>query len=170
MTLPTFIIATISIISVWFLYVFIFLYLSHKILKIEKNVINIFQQKISKIPALIEVMRPYVIDHDKTFSLITNLHSESIISEYSSIPVILEQNARINDQYKFLMRLSMAIPELQKNSYFIYIREYVMSYDRFMKTDLPEYNRLVKHWNWFIRIKNWTIIGYPLPWVERLEV
>lgn len=56
------------------------------------------------------------------------------------------------------MRLSMAVPELQKNTYFIYIRDFVMSYDRMMKKELTSFNFLVKKWNYFIKIKKWTII------------
>lgn len=115
-------------------------------------------------------MRPYVIDEKIAFDLMVHLHSEAIIQEFTHIPNIMEHNARINDQYSFLMRLSMAIPELQKNSYFIYIREYVISYDRGMKNSIPNYNLLVKRWNLFVRIKNWTIIGYLLPGIEKVEL
>jgi hypothetical protein len=115
-------------------------------------------------------MRPYVIDEHLSFDLMTGLHSESIIHEYTSVPMLLEHNARINDQYGFLMRLSMAIPELQRDVYFIYIREFVISYDRTIRSDLPAYNALIKKWNLFISIKNRTLIGYILPGREMVEI
>lgn len=158
------------LVVLFFCYLGIFLFLKEKIRRIEFFVVDIFLQKISKVPALIEVMRPYVIDEKKSFELMTRLHSEAIIHEYTHIPVIMEHNARINDQYAFLMRLSMAIPELQKNSYFIYIRDYIIDYDRHMRGNLPEYNRLIKNWNRFIYIKNITIIGYLLPGREKVEL
>ena len=114
-------------------YIVIYILLTRRIYDREQHVVDIFLAKIAKIPAVIEVMRPYVVDEHLAFDLITRLHSESIIHEYSSIPMLLEHNARINDQYGFLMRLSMAIPELQRDTYFIYIRDYVMSYDRMMR-------------------------------------
>lgn len=82
----------------------------------------------------------------------------------------MEHNARINDQYSFLMKLSMAIPEIQKKPYFIYIRDYIISYDRHMRSSIPEYNRLIRIWNRFIFIKNVTIIGYLLPGREQVEL
>lgn len=136
----------------------------------EERVVEVFLLKISKIPAVIEVMRPYVVDEHLAFDLMTHLHSESMIYEYNSIPMLLEQNARINDQYGFLMRLSIAIPELQKDSYFIYIRDFVMSYERIIKSELPAYNQLIRQWNQFVSIKNWTLIGYILPWREQVEI
>ena len=75
----------------------------------------------------------------------------------------MEQNARINDQYAFLMKLSMVIPDIQKSDYFLYIRDFVMSYDVLMRREIPKFNQFVKKWNMFIRIKNTLLIGYFLP-------
>lgn len=152
------------------LFVIAFLFLASNIEKSEQAVVDIFLQKISKIPALIEVMRPYVVDEKSAFNLMIHLHSEAIIHEFTHIPNIMEHNARINDQYSFLMRLSMAIPELQKNTYFIYIREYLISYDRTMKSSIPHYNTLIKRWNIFVRIKNWTLIWFLFPGREQVEL
>ena len=64
----------------------------------------------------------------------------------------------------------MAIPALQKDVYFLYIRDFVMSYDLQMKKELPVMNNLLHKWNRFIRIKNATIIGYILPGREEVEL
>jgi hypothetical protein len=151
-------------------YVIVYILLSRRIADRESRVIGVFLQKIAKIPAVIEVMRPHVVDEHLAFDLMTRLHSEAIIHEYDSIPMLLEHNARINDQYGFLMRLSMAIPDLQRDAYFIYIREFVMSYDRTIRSELPAYDTLIKKWNQFITIKNWSIIGYLLPGRDRVEI
>ena len=81
--------------------------------------------------------------------------------------MLMEHNARINDQYGFLMRLSMAIPVLQKDAYFIYIRDFVMSYDRMMRDELKSYDAGVIEWNRFVHIKAYTVIGYLLPGREK---
>ncbi len=141
-----------------------------KIKKSEQYIIDIFLQKIAKIPAVIEVMRPYVVDQKSAFELITKLHSDWIIHEYWSIHSLMEQNARINDQYAFLMKLSMVIPDIQKSDYFLYIRDFVMSYDVLMRREIPKFNQFVKKWNMFIWIKNALLIGYFLPWNKKLEV
>jgi hypothetical protein len=138
--------------------------------RVETYIIDVFLQKVSKIPAVIEVMRPYVVDEQKAFSLITDLHSQSIIHEYESIYSLLEHNARLYDQYNFLMRLSMAIPELQKNDYFIYIREFVMTYERMMRAKFWLFNSVAKKWNRFVMIKNTTLVGYLLPGSRIMEV
>lgn len=152
------------------IYSIFYVYLDRNIKKSEQIIIDIFLQKIAKIPAVIEVMRPYVLDGGGAFDLMIRLHSESIIHDYTAIHILLEHNARINDQYSFLMKLSMAIPELQKNPYFLYIRDFVISYDRTMKSDLPQFNQLVKRWNIFIKIKNYSLIGFFYPGKERIEI
>lgn len=152
------------------LYISIYIYFIRKIRFSETRIIDIFLQKISKIPAVIEVMRPYVMDSNKSFNLMVKLHSEAIIHEYATIHNLLEHNARINDQYSFLMKLSMAIPELQKDIYFLYIRDFVMLYDSTMKSELPIFNSLIKKWNIFVKFKNYTIIWYFFPGTEMLEI
>jgi hypothetical protein len=64
------------IISYTLLYTVVYIYLDKKIKKSEQIIIDIFLQKIAKIPAVIEVMRPYVIDVNSSFDLMIRLHSE----------------------------------------------------------------------------------------------
>ena len=115
-------------------------------------------------------MRPYVIDQNSAFDLMVSLHSEGIIHDYTAINMLLEHNARINDQYSFLMKLSMAIPELQKDPYFLYIRDFVISYDRIMNAGLPKFNQLIKKWNIFVKIKNYSLIWYFYPGQKKIEI
>ena len=129
---------------------------------LEKKIINIFHEKVSKIPALIEVMRPHVFE-ERAFDLITTLHSETMIRDYSSIYSLLEQNARIHDQFLFLLKLSVHIPKLQKDAYFLYIRDFIILYDREMYNLFASFNTAIRTWNRFIFIKNITLIGYLLP-------
>ena len=152
------------------IYIGTYILLTRRIRERESRVIDVFLHKITKIPAVIEVMRPHVVDEHLAFDLMTRLHSEAIIHVYDSIPMLLEHNARINDQYEFLMRLSMAIPALQRDAYFIYIREFVMGYDRTIRSELPTYDALIRQWNLFIAIKNWSVIGYLLPGRDRVGV
>lgn len=170
MTSSIYIIVFLLILLFTIAYACFYIYFIRKIKRSEKYIIDIFLQKISKIPAVIEVMRPYVIDPEIAFNLMVWLHSESIIHEYATIHNLLEHNARINDQYWFLMRLSMAIPPLQKDIYFLYIRDFVMSYDSMMKSELPIFNSLIKKWNIFVRIKNYTLLWYLYPGREMLEI
>ncbi|PID83959.1 hypothetical protein CSB09_03525 [Candidatus Gracilibacteria bacterium] len=128
----------------------------------EQKIIDVFLAKVAKIPALIEVMRGEVAD-EKAFDTITKLHSRSMIYEYDSIYSLLENNKKIHDEFGFLMKLSVQIPSLQKNELFVYIRDFIIKYERNMKKDFSAYNAAVQSWNMFVKIKNFTLIGLLLP-------
>ena len=129
----------------------------------------IFLQKISKVPALIEVMRPYVIKKE-AFDPIIRVHTETLIESSDSLYDILSHNANLQNEFLFLMKLSVRIPELQKHEYFLYIRDFMVEYERSMRTRFSVMNTLICQWNQFVRIKNSTIIGYMLPGSQRAEI
>lgn len=156
-----------------FLYIFFyalgFLILSAPLKSRESEIVRIFEHKVSKIPAFIEVMRPYVVD-ESAFTRITLLHSEAMIRDHGSIYNLLEHNARIHDQFLFLMKLSVHIPELQKNSYFLYMRDFIIGYDRDMQSRFSLFNTAIVAWNKFILIKNVTILGFFLPGMTLTQI
>lgn len=143
-------------------YALAYIFFSKHVENAEKRIINFFLLKVGKIPGLIEVMRPYVADESAFDSLIA-LHSDAMTRRFDSIYLLLEHNARIQAEFLFLMKLSFQIPELQKNSQFIYIRDYIMNYERDMKNDFSLFNTEASKWNTFVKIKNFTIIGLLLP-------
>jgi hypothetical protein len=111
----------------------VYFVLAKQISREESSVISVFLAKISKIPALIEVMRPYVAD-PHAFDSIISLHSEAMIRRYETLYDLLEQSARIEHEFSFLMKLSMQIPQLQRDEYFLYIRDFIMQYERNMRS------------------------------------
>lgn len=104
--------------------------------------LDLFMKKTSKIPALIEVMRPYV-SKKEAFEPITLLHTKIMIEEQKSIYDILENNARMQRDFLFLMHLSIEIPDLQKHEYFLYIRDFMIDYEYQIKGLLTEANRAI---------------------------
>jgi hypothetical protein len=113
------------------IYASIYIRLLTNLDKAEHKIVELFLEKTSKIPAIIEVMRPTVADAS-AFDTITDLHSQAMIHRYDTIYDLLEQNARIEHEFGFLMKLSMQIPKLQKDKYFVYIRDFIMRYERDM--------------------------------------
>jgi hypothetical protein len=93
-----------------------------------------------------------------------------MIREYDGIYLLLEHNARIQREFLFLMKLSVQIPELQKQEYFLYIRDFIISYERIMQERFAFYNTVVKHWNLFIEIKKYAILGLFLPGSMKPEI
>lgn len=151
------------------IYSAVFFFLNRKVSMEERKIVDIFLLKISKIPALIEVMRPYVVD-EKAFDAITALHSEVMIHRYEKIYDLLEYNARIEHEFLFLMKLSMQIPTLQKDEYFLYIRDFIIQYERNMHNSFNEFNKSIFIWNSFVTYKNYTWVGLILPWSKKIAI
>lgn len=156
-----------SIIWIYLLvYILMYKFYIKKVNKIEKKIITTFFAKVSKIPGLVEVMRPYVAD-ESAFTDLIKLHTSVMIRKYDTIYILLEHNAKIHWEFTFLMKLSMQIPDLQKNEQFLYIREFIIKYEKYIKNNFQSYNENVEKWNKFIFIKNLTIIGLILPWRKK---
>ena len=107
-------------------------------------------------------MRPSIVD-EKAFETMTRLHTESIIQAYDSVYDLLEHNARVHNEFLFLLKLSVHMPDLSTKPYFLYLRDFIMRYDRDMQGNFSQYNQMVDTWNTFVTCKNYTIIGYLLP-------
>jgi hypothetical protein len=135
----------------------------------EDILIELFLEKVGKIPSLIEVMRPYVAKPE-SFHMITRLHTRAMIQDFRSIYDILEHNAKLQNNFLFLMQLSAHIPELQKQEYFLYIRDFIIEFERLMRTEFRSLNQILSYWNTFITLKNTTLIGLLLPGSKRMLV
>lgn len=164
--MPISLILLIIVAVLFAVYLITFFFLNSPLQKIEKIIISNFLLKVSKIPSLIEVMRPFVADQSAFNSLIS-LHSQAMMNRYETIYVLLEHNARIQSEFSFLMKLSMQIPDLQKHPEFVYIRDFIIQYERKIKENFAAYNVNAAKWNRFIAIKNLTIIGMILPGKRR---
>ncbi len=150
------------ILIAFIVYVSIYILLSGRVKALEKELLSLFIKKTSKIPALIEVMRPYVAKKE-SFDSIIRVHTEVMIQEFQSVYDILTHNARIQNDFLFLMQLSVHIPSLQKDEYFLYIRDFIIDYEKRMKWDFTRIQSAIEKWNWFIKIKNMTLVWYLLP-------
>lgn len=156
-------------VALFVLYLWLYRYFSYLVLREERIIVWSFLAKVSKIPALIEVMRPYVVDMS-VFDEITSLHSSSMIHRYEGIYDLLEQNARIEREFLFLMKLSVQVQLLQKNEYFLYMRDFIIQHERDIYVHFSLYNNAVRSWNTFVFIKNCTLIGMMLPWYKKEKI
>jgi hypothetical protein len=135
----------------------------------EHALLVIFLRKISKVPALVEVMRPYIAKQE-AFDPLIRVHMESMVESNNSLYDVLEHNAHVQNQFAFLMQLSVHSKSLQKHEYFIYIRDFILSYERDMRARFASMNSAIRLWNSFVRIKDATGIGWFLPGREMAEV
>jgi hypothetical protein len=150
-------------------YVSFYMFFLRWVKREERALLDIFLKKVSKIPALIEVMRPFIVK-EEAFNPLISVHTDTMISSTDSVYDILSHNARLQNEFLFLMKLSVHFPDLQKHEYFLYVRDFIIGYERNMRSRFIYMNHAITRWNTFIRIKNLTLIWYLLPGSKIAEI
>lgn len=167
--LSSFLFFLLILLGVLIIYGVFYIFFLLRVKKEERAILEIFLHKISKVPALIEVMRPFIAKKE-AFDPIIEVHTETMISSTDSLYDVLAHNARLQNEFLFLMKLSMHAPELQKHEYFLYIRDFIIEYERSMRWRFSSMNHAIAQWNKFVHIKNMTGIWYILPGKDHAEV
>lgn len=127
-----------------------------KINKIEIKILELFYAKINKIPALVELIRKEV-ENEKAYHEIIHLHSESLRLKFEAFYDLLEINARIHKEFLFLMNLSIRQPDLATDGNFIYLRDFIIFYEKNITKEIEKINTEIQKHNGLITLKNYTI-------------
>lgn len=133
----------------------------------EIYLIDTFYSKVNKIPALVEIMKKYT-NHPDIFEDILYLHKLGIIYNIKSVYDLLELNLRIHKEFQFLMKLSAKIPELHRDWNFLYIRDYVVFYEKKIEKDINSLKKDFEDYNNLIRKKNFSILWFLFYVQEKL--
>ena len=163
------------LILVWFLilyhaFVLIKIRKQGKIIKNEENeIISLFFSKVNKLPAFIEIMKKYV-NYPDVFEELIHLHKLWIIYNISSIYDLLSLNSRINKEFIFLMKLSAKIQDIHKDWNFLYIKNYILFYEKDIEKEISEISSKIENYNKLLKIKNYFIIWLLFPISEKIEL
>ncbi|EKD66503.1 MAG: hypothetical protein ACD_49C00038G0037 [uncultured bacterium (gcode 4)] len=163
------------LILVWFLilyhaFVLIKIRKKGKIIKNEENeIISLFFSKVNKLPAFIEIMKKYV-NYPDVFEELIHLHKLWIIYNISSIYDLLSLNSRINKEFIFLMKLSAKIQDIHKDWNFLYIKNYILFYEKDIEKEISEISSKIENYNKLLKIKNYLLIWLLFPISEKIEL
>lgn len=158
----------ILLLIIWFIIFYVIIiciciYISSKKLKNkEMFIIELFFNKLNKIPALIEIMKKYVSDLE-IYEEMIYLHKLWIIYNIKSVYDLLDLNNRINKEFSFFIQISSKTNKLYKNWSFIYIRNYIAFYESQIENNIKEYNIEVSKYNKLVQLKNVSIIWLFIP-------
>jgi len=153
------------------LFVFILLIAtkSSDIKKIEGKIFELFYSKINKIPALVELIKKEV-ENEEVYSEIIKLHSGVLRSKFDTFYDLLEINARIHKEFLFLMNLAIRQPDLATDGNFIYLRDFIIFYEKNIGKEIEKINLEIQKYNKLIGLKNMTIIGFLVPVFRKVEL
>lgn len=150
----------------------VFLSLRGKVKKmneIESAIIELYYNKINKLPALIEIMKQHTTHGDICTEMV-RLHRATVITRVDSVYDLLELNRRIQREFNFLMKVSAKIKDLHRNGNFLYIRDFLTFYEININKLIVEYNREVARYNTIRSLKNYSILGIFLPISRKMMI
>ena len=151
--------------------VFIALIVSKKrtIAREERKIVGAFMEKITKIPALVEVMRKYISD-ERVFENIIRLYERSVSSKYAVMYDVLEENKALHGEIAFLLKYAVKTPLLHKDGNFHSARDRILFYENPLQKHLGVLNGQIVSYNRLRKWKNITLIGFLFPFRSLLEI
>lgn len=144
----------------WFL-----LLLKSKIDFLENHIKNLFNLRVNIIPSIFEVSLPALIKHDEIFKEIIKLRKASF-SERSldkKLNEIIRTELLIHNELNFIFKICNKHHKLLINSKFIYIRELLISNSSNIWKNIKIYKEIINKYNFFINLKNYSIIWLLIP-------
>ena len=151
---------------------FVFLYLSEKISLFEKNIIRNFSSRTDLICQLYEVSKYSLWRHQEIFAEVLNLRKQefSLIWISQNLEGFLQIEEAIHHEINFIFQVCNKSPELWKNKRFLYVREVMLEKSNTIGKEMKNYRKIIEIYNSFIRIKNYTLIGFLLPFSKKVEL
>ena len=149
-------------------YIFLY-YLDYRIRKKERDIIHIFTQRTDMIPALYEVVHESISRHQDIFNEVLSLRKKEFsLKEISEkLEVFIEMQQHIHHEINFIFQVCNKNPKLLKDKHFLYLRDIIINQSSGIGKELKTYNKIIEIYNTIIRYKNYTLIGYILPFSKK---
>lgn len=133
------------------------------------KVMEIYFHKVDKIPVIVESIRKYAPESEIYAELI-NLHRKAIVTNAFSVYDILETDARISGKFRFLMRISVKIPEISRDGNFLYARSLWMFYESASKDELSLLEGEIQNYEHLRKTRGRTFFAALFPVREILSI
>jgi len=160
-------------IVIFFLIFFIFLFFfERKIHKLENKIEKIFQSKNNLIPALFEITRNHLVKHDEIFHelLVLKKLNFSEHNFYENIYKTIHTQQHIHREMDFIFRVCQKHQKLVKDHKFYYIKELLFDRINSLWKSMILYKKMIKKYNFYLKLKNITIIGLFVPMAKKEDI
>ncbi len=152
---------------------YVFLSIIHnKIQRFETRVIQMFTKRTDMFPALFEVSRDTLQRHEEIFQEALDLRKRefALIETTKNFKNIVDIEKYIHHEINFIFQVCNKHHLLEQNKNFLYLRDCIVTKSHALGKDINKYKHVIESYNKIIRIKNYTIIGYLLPFSKKPTV
>ena len=157
----------ILILFCFFLYVF-----KKKLIKLESRIIEMFRSRSNTIPGIYEVSKDHLTRHQDIFREVLRLKKVefSLLEVPEKLHRIIETEGLIHHEVNFIFKVCNKHPKLLKSGNFIYMREIVIRKSTRLWDMISFYKTMVKRYNSYIQIKNYTWLWFLVPIYKETEI
>lgn len=152
----------------WAMYIF-FIVLEQKIQIFEEKLISVFVSRNDVFPSLYELCKWNIIRHEEIFREVVELRKKEFIMVWvsTSLEAFLELESKLHHEMNFIFQICNKNPEILGNKNFLYVRDIVIDKSHEISILMKKYRKIIEIYNNFISIKNYTLIGYILPFQKK---
>jgi hypothetical protein len=133
---------------------------------LEQKAISCFIDRLSKIPAFIEIFRDST-NHPDICNELIRLHTKSLMSNISSLYDVAFLDNSIDKELALIKRLSLHIESLKQNPDFHYVVSYLDVYNDMLYALYRDFDASVFAYERFRTLKNLSVIGLLVPMEPR---
>ena len=148
------------------------LFLKIRIDSLESKIKYYFKNRSSSIPSLFEVSKNYLNKHDDIFKEILRLRSIEFCENNIEVSLadLIDIELLIHHELNFIFKVCNKHSSLLKDWKFIYLRDIIIEKSYNVWKSLDIYKLILKKYNYFVRIKNLTILWLFVPINLKTEI
>ena len=168
---PLFILLLIILVPLLFLYIFLYLF-HRKLWKLEHSIINSFRSRTDVIPSIYEISKKYLTRHQDIFKEVLRLRKNefSLLEKKQRLYNVIELEEHIHHEINFIFKVCNKHPKLLKNGNFLYISDIVAKKSEKLWWLISLYKMMTKKFNYFIKLKNYSVVWFLLPISRKKEI
>ncbi|MCP4523164.1 MAG: hypothetical protein GY828_03005 [Candidatus Gracilibacteria bacterium] len=139
---------------------------------LENKLRKLFQIKNDLIPSLYELSKYSVVKHEEIFYEILFLKkiifSENNFDDNFQRSYYTQQ--KVHKEMSFILNVCEKHNKLMQSDQFFYIKETLLDRLNEISIYLELYKKMIVKYNFFIRVKNYTILGLLFPFKQKEEI
>ncbi len=143
-----------------------------KLCTLESRLLQVFRSRTDTIPSVYEISKPYLTKHKEIFDEALRLKKTefSLLEGSEKVYDVIETEWLIHHEINFIFKVCNKHPKLLKDGNFIYIRDIVIQRSKKLWDMIQFYKTMVKRYNRFIQLKNYSILWLLLPISKKTEI
>ena len=149
--------------------IYFYLY-QRKLLQKESSIIKGFLERTDNMIGIYEITKWYLEKHTEIFESILDLRKKEFhLKEVSeNIEAFYELELLIHHELNFIFQVCNTHPKLQKDKKFLYLRDIILEKSFLLWKKIDNYNKHIEVYNTMIVYKNYSLIGFMLPFHKKI--